>query len=184
MAVVSLTCMYDIQPANAAEARHSLADLILLLQDAVESGASVGFLPPLAAANALEYWKRVLAAIDEGSRVLLLARENGRVIGTVQLDLAGMPNGSHRAEVMKLMVHRDWRRHGLGRALMMLVEEAARTAGRTLLVLDTRQGDPSEQLYSTIGYTRAGVIPQYARSASGELHTTVFFYKALTQSGR
>lgn len=169
--------MYEIQTLSASQASESLADLMLLLQDAVESGASVGFIPPLAASQANRYWEQVFAAVEGGSRMLLAARDNGRLIGAVQLDPAAMPNGSHRAEVMKLMVHRDARRRGIGRALMASVEDAARAAGRSLLVLDTRQGDPSEQLYLGIGYIRAGVIPRYARSASGDLHSTVFFYK-------
>ncbi len=62
---------------------------------------------------------------------------------------------------------------------MSAIEEEARRIGRTTLVLDTRAGDPSEQLYANLGYTRAGVIPEYARSANGALHTTVFMYKLL-----
>jgi hypothetical protein len=59
------------------------------------------------------------------------------------------------------------------------VEESARAAGRTLLVLDTEQGSVAEKLYEKCGYTRAGVIPQYALSADGSLITTVVFYKLL-----
>jgi hypothetical protein len=60
--------------------------------------------------------------------------------------------------------------------------EAARVAaadGRTLLVLDTRHGDPSETLYRSLGYQAAGIIPRYARSASGELHATILMYRDL-----
>ncbi|HYP06549.1 MAG TPA: GNAT family N-acetyltransferase, partial [Bryobacteraceae bacterium] len=71
------------------------------------------------------------------------------------------------------------RGNGVGRALMLRAEELARQMGRTLLVLDTRCGDVAEQLYLKLGYVRAGVIPGYARSASGELHSTVFMYKQL-----
>ncbi len=70
-------------------------------------------------------------------------------------------------------------RRGIGRALMLAIENQARTGGRTTLVLDTREGDPSEALYSQIGYARAGVIPEYARSADGSLHNTVFMYELL-----
>jgi ribosomal protein S18 acetylase RimI-like enzyme len=62
---------------------------------------------------------------------------------------------------------------------MRHAEEAARMRGRTLLVLDTRRGDTAEQLYSKLGYQKAGVIPRYARSASGELHDTVFMYREI-----
>ena len=62
---------------------------------------------------------------------------------------------------------------------MNAIEAEAKQAGRTTLVLDTREGDPSEQLYSKLGYLRAGIIPEYARSTNGSLHTTVFMYKLL-----
>ena len=86
--------------------------LAALLQDAVDSGASVGFLPPVSDEEALAYWSGVEAAVAEGSRVLVLATEaaRGALLGSAQLDLAGRPNASHRAEVAKVMVHRSARR--------------------------------------------------------------------------
>jgi ribosomal protein S18 acetylase RimI-like enzyme len=140
----------------------------------------VGFLPPLDAGEAGRYWQGVEAAIENGSRRLWVAREaNGAIIGTVQLDLETRPNGSHRAEVMKLMVLSLHRRRGIGRALMQAAEEEARRLGRTTLVLDTREGDPSERLYRSRGWVRAGVIPRYARSAGNALDATAIYYKLL-----
>jgi GNAT superfamily N-acetyltransferase len=91
-------------------------------------------------------------------------------------------NGRHRAEVTKLMVHRTARRQGIGRALMVAVEAEARRLGRTTLHLDTREGDPSERLYQTLGWQRAGAIPRWARSADGTLHTTVFYHRVLDEA--
>ncbi len=105
-------------------------------------------------------------------------------MGSVQLALATRGNGLHRAEVQKLIVHRQARHQGIGRALMAALEDTAWQEGRWLLVLDTRQGDAAEQLYEKIGYVRSGTIPQYARSADGSLHTTVFFYKLLDEAGQ
>ena len=169
--------MCEIQSWKAQQARARMDELAALLQDSVEGGASVGFLPPLGIAEARSYWLKVCDTVHPERRILLVALWNGRLAGSVQLDFAGMPNGSHRAEVMKLMVHSDARRRGIGRALMSSIEDAGRRARRSLLVLDTRAGDAAEQLYVQIGYTRAGVIPRYARGASGELHDTVIFYK-------
>jgi len=59
---------------------------------------------------------------------------------------------------------------------MRQLHALARQYGRTLLVLDTRQGDPSELLYRKLGYTRAGVVPGYAGSADGTLAATAFYY--------
>ncbi|MCI0545780.1 MAG: GNAT family N-acetyltransferase [Candidatus Rokubacteria bacterium] len=160
------------------------ARLVALLQDAVESGASIGFLPPLGAAEAAAYWESVAAAIDAGTRVLLVARTRpGEIAGSVQLDLATRANGRHRAEVVRLMVLRRWRRHGLGRALMLATETAARQQGRSTLVLDTRAGDPAEALYRALGWTAAGTIPRFAQSADGSLHATAIYYKLLDPPG-
>jgi len=67
-------------------------------------------------------------------------------------------------------------------ALMQAVEDAARAAGFTLLVLDTKRGDGAEQLYRRLGWTESGVIPNYALNADGTLHDTVVFYKELTET--
>jgi GNAT superfamily N-acetyltransferase len=169
-----------IESLTAEELAGVRAALVDLLQDAVDSGASIGFLPPLAAAEAIAYWDGVGAAVRDGSRVVLVARRDGLdVVGSAQLDLAMRANARHRAEVSKVMVHRRARRQGLGRALMQALEDHARRLGRTTLVLDTREGDPSETLYREAGWTRVGAIPRYARSASGALDGTAIYYKLL-----
>lgn len=63
---------------------------------------------------------------------------------------------------------------------MLAVEAEALKGGRTTLVLDTREGDPSERLYQSLGWQRAGVIPRYARSANGALDGSAFYYKLLS----
>jgi acetyltransferase len=159
--------------------------LVALLKDAVDSGASVGFLPPLAEAEGEAYWRSVAETVRDGSCVLVGARAaDGTLVGTAQLLLATRPNGSHRAEVAKVIVHTKARRRGIGRALMRAIEERARGLGRTTLVLDTRRGDPSEQLYTAVGYILAGVIPRYARSADGALDPSAFYYRLLSEGGQ
>jgi len=164
---------------SAEQAEWEIDQLAALLIDAVDSGASVGFMPPLSGAEALAYWREVIAAMRAGNRVLLVASDGDRVQGSVQLALETRANGDHRAEVMKIFVHRSARRRGLAKALMGEVESTARRSGRTLLVLDTRKGGEAEQLFESIGYVRAGEVPEYARSGDGSLHTTVFFYRQL-----
>jgi acetyltransferase len=153
----------------------ALAELLI---DAVDSGASVGFLPPLSLDAAYAYWHGVDASLPH-NRVLLTADVGGELAGAVQLELAAQPNGTHRAEVQKLFVMRRFRRHGIARALMLALETEAIARGRSLLVLDTRVGDPAERLYEQVGYQRVGVIPAFARSVEGTLDATVLFYKTL-----
>jgi ribosomal protein S18 acetylase RimI-like enzyme len=174
-----------IEVLGAAVAARERGALVALLKDAVDSGASIGFLPPLADVEAEAYWRGVVEAVRDGSCVLLGAREpDGTLVGTAQLVLATRPNGSHRAEVAKVIVHTKARRRGIGRALMLAIEERARGLGRTTLVLDTRRGDPSERLYTSVGYTLVGVIPRYARSADGALDPSAFYYRLLSEGGQ
>jgi ribosomal protein S18 acetylase RimI-like enzyme len=153
--------------------------LIRLLEDSVNGGASVGFLAPLERIEAEAYWSGVYTDAAAQRRVLLVATANGEMLGSVQLELAGRANGRHRAEVQKLMVLRSHRGQGLGTALMAAAEAAARRRDRSLLVLDTRQGDTAERLYERLGYSRAGVIPRFALSSAGTLDATVIFFKEL-----
>ena len=165
-----------LESAGLAANRGALAELLM---DAVNGGASVGYLAPLSKADALDYWRDAESAVGAGSRLLLAAWDGESLAGTVQLLLAGMPNGAHRAEIAKLLVHSKARRKGLGLALMHALEEEARRRHRTLLVLDTEQGTPAEALYRRLGYRELGAIPAYARGSDGELHATVIFYKSL-----
>jgi len=169
-----------IEPLTAGAARAERAALIALLQDVVDDGASVGFLPPLSAEEAGEYWDGVAAALEGGSRRLWVARSPGEgLTGTVQLDLEKRANGNHRAELIKLMVVTRARRRGIARALMLAAEAEARRLGRSTLFLDTRLGDPSEILYRALGWEFAGSIPRYARSAGGGLDANAIYYRLL-----
>ena len=95
----------------------------------------------------------------------------------LEVEGLGLPECSDEALALRFAQ----RGQGIGRRLMEAVEAAAREAGRTLLVLDTRQGDVAEGLYARHGYVRAGAIPMYARSADGTLDATVIFYRLLEQ---
>src|SRR5262245_63545943 len=116
-----------VEALDADQAARELRGLVGLLKDAVDSGASVGYLPPLAEAEGEAYWRGVVDDVRRGSCVLLGAREaDGALVGAAQLLLAMRPNGLHRAEVAKVIVHTKARRRGIGRALMLALEECAR----------------------------------------------------------
>ncbi|HYG88244.1 MAG TPA: GNAT family N-acetyltransferase [Azospirillum sp.] len=156
------------------------AGLETLLEDAVASGASVGFHPPLAPALNAAYWAGVAAQVESGATVLLAVHEpDGTLSGSVQLALCPKQNGPHRAELQKLLVHSAHRRKGLGRRLLAAAEAEAKRLGRTLLVLDTRLGDAGVPLYESAGWIRAGSIPGYTLEVDGSRNTTVLFYRQL-----
>ncbi len=169
----------EIRFLEAPEAASRLTALVELLRDAVEQGASVGFLPPLDEAEARAYWEQVVAELATGARSLAMAWVEGRVAGTAQLVGAGKANARHRAEVSRVLVHSAFRRRGLGAALMRALETRALAQGLSTLVLDTREGDPAERLYQSLGWTRLGAIPQYFRNPDGTLGSTVLYYTLL-----
>jgi GNAT superfamily N-acetyltransferase len=167
---------------NAYQLNDSVGELADLLVDAVEGGASVGFLAPFDRAAAVAFWRERAAAVSAGHLAVWVAQGRDRAIGTVGLVFPDKPNSGHRAELVKLMVHRDARGQGLGRTLLATAEAAAAAAGVTILHLDTETDSPAESLYLSAGWTRLGAIPDYAATPSGELRPTTIFYKRLGAS--
>jgi GNAT superfamily N-acetyltransferase len=155
----------------------ALADVLV---DCVNGGASVSFMHPLSNAKALSFWRQVADGVARGERALLVAEDAAGIVGTVQLLLAQPDNQPHRADVLKMLVHRRARRRGLGEALMQAAEQVARDCGKSLLVLDTASGD-AERLYVRLGWQRCGVIPGYALLPNGEPCDTTYFYRVLAR---
>ncbi|MET9017534.1 GNAT family N-acetyltransferase [Streptomyces olivaceoviridis] len=165
---------------DGTRVRDRADDLAALLADTVASGASVGFLAPLGHAQAVAWWRERAEATAAGRLAVWAALDpRDRVTGTVGLAYPDKPNSRHRAELVKLMVHRCARGQGLGRRLLTTAEQAAAADGRTLLHLDTETGSPAEELYRSAGWTRAGTIPDYAASPAGVLRPTTLYYKRL-----
>ena len=153
--------------------------LARVLVDAIDSDAGVSFLHPLEPERAQEFWRGVADDVAAGRRALLVAEDDAGIVGTVQLVLAQPENQPHRADLSKMLVHRRGRRRGLGAALLDAAEEAARDCGKTLLVLDTNSGSDAERLYTRMGWTRVGEIPDFSIQPRGGLRATTVFYKKL-----
>jgi GNAT superfamily N-acetyltransferase len=166
---------------DAGAAARDVAMLAEVLHAVVHGGAGVSFVVPFSADDARAFWiEAVLPAVMARRRRVLVARLDGRIVGTVQLDPAWAPNQPHRAEVLKLLVHPDARRRGIARALMLGLETLARDHGWTLLTLDTWTGQAGEQLYRSLGYVAVGTIPRFARgSTTPELDSATIMYKEL-----
>lgn len=171
--------MVEIRRLTADEGRQHLDALAEVLVDCVEGGASVSFLSPLSSDDAAAFFEEVLEDVRNADRILLAAFLDSKLVGTVQILLAMPPNQPHRADVAKLLVLRSARGLGVGRRLMEHVEETSRLAGKALLVLDTATGGAGERLYTSMGWTRVGVIPQYALYPDGAWCDTTIFWKQL-----
>lgn len=171
----------SISRLAAAEVEARLDELSGLLHACVEEGASINFIHPYSLEDARRFWARkVLPRVSDQELTVLVAEQDGRIVGSVQLDCDTPPNQVHRADIKKLLVHPDFQRRGIGRRLMADIETIARRYGRSLLTLDTRSGDKGEPLYLSVGFIAAGTIPAYSRDArSDRLDAATFMYKPL-----
>ena len=185
-----MTSPITLQRLDGAQALAAVDALADVLIDCVEGGASVSFMLPLTRERATAFWRKVADSVARGERVLLVARaddsdmpghddRHGRIVGTVQLILDLPENQPHRADVAKMLVHRDARRQGVAQKLMTAVDDIARTEGRHVLVLDTVTGGDAERLYQRSGWQRAGDVPKFALMPDGEFCATTFYYKHL-----
>ncbi|KWO84630.1 acetyltransferase [Burkholderia ubonensis] len=133
----------------------ALSDVLI---DCVEGGASVSFMLPISRDTAARFWRQVADGVIRGERILLVAE---------------------RADVAKMLVHRDARRQGVGARLMAAADDAARAAGKAVLVLDTVTGSDAARLYERAGWQRVGDVPNYALMPDGRYCATTFFHKQL-----
>src|SRR4051812_25282352 len=169
-------------PTWSVRRLHALADAQLdgladVLIDCVEGGASVSFMHPLTRDRAVAFWRRVAQGVAAGERARRVAEDAQGLCGTVQLVLDQPENQPHRADLVKMLVHRRARRQGLGEALMRAAEETARACGKTLLVLDAVTTGDAARLYARLGWTRVGDIPDYALYPNGGFCSTTVFYR-------
>lgn len=157
----------------------AIAALSDVLIDCVEGGASVSFMLPMTQSKADAFWRNTAASVARGERIVLAAEDaDGTIIGTVTVIVQQPENQPHRGDVAKMLVHRRARKQGIGAALLAAAEQSARTAGKTLLVLDTASAD-AERLYARQGWQRCGVIPDYALLPDGPPCATTIYFKFL-----
>ncbi|WP_373987517.1 GNAT family N-acetyltransferase [Duganella sp. BuS-21] len=184
---MTATSSITVRRVSAEEALHDAtrgeplaAALTDILINCVEGGASVSFMLPLPRTHALAFWRGALEGAARGERVLLVAETgDGRIVGTVQLVTAQPDNQPHRADVAKMLVHRDARRQGVAAQLLTAVDQAARAEKKTVLVLDTVTGSDAERLYQRAGWQLVGVVPNFALMPDGAYCGTTFFHKQL-----
>jgi len=168
-----------IRTITAAELESVLPDLVQIFRDVVNGGVPLGFLAPITLQTAHEYWLSVVPELEAGTRILLVAQNDGGVLGSGQLALAQRPNSQHRAELQKLFVARAARGMGIGQLLMQALEDVALEHGRTLIQLNTRVGLDAVGFYRRLGYREVGVIPGWTKDAEGRRYDHIEFYKEI-----
>ena len=168
---------FDILPLSSEpKVITALADLLI---DTVTNGGSVGFMHPLAPQTAKTFWENSLAAADRQERIVLGAYDGDTLVATVTLLLNCPENQPHRAEIAKMMTRVTHRGLGIARTLVQTAEQLAIDRGRTLLNLDTAAEEGAAGFYESLGFQKAGTIPDYALKPHGGLTATIIYWKRI-----
>ena len=111
-----------------------------------------------------DYLDRVTDVPTRAWHALVLgAVEDGRVLGSVTVELTGRIPGGHpraplepdQAHVRMLGVHPDFHRLGIARRLMEATADEARRAGKRRITLETTESmRAAQRLYESMGYRR------------------------------
>jgi RimJ/RimL family protein N-acetyltransferase len=124
--------------------------------------------------------RRYLRAIRRSPHAAVLVAENsGRIVGRLSIARDPHPASRHVADV-GLMVEREFRRRGAGRALMHAAESWARKAGVSKLELHVFPYNTAAiSLYESLGYVREGLRQGHYRRGD-ELLDAVLMAKELS----
>jgi len=160
---------------------NDLNDLCDAAEEGIKAGGGFGWLTPPPRPVMESFWRGVLLIPD---RMLFVGRLDGVIAGTAQL-LRPARNNEAQAHGAAMTTHfvAPWARgHGLARAIVLAVEDAARTAGALVLNLDVRETQEAAiQLYQSLGYSGWGTHPRYAR-VDGRWVAGLYLWKDLTAS--
>ena len=157
----------------------ALPELAILFREVVNETGTLGFLPTMADDESLNYWLSLRADLRAGTRILLAAYDGERIVGSGQLAFPRWPSAHHRAEIHKVFVAKETRGRGVGRLIVRALQKVAKLRGRTLLLLNARDGGPGERLYLELGFKKVGVIPGYAAGLDGSRHDSGVFYQEI-----
>jgi ribosomal protein S18 acetylase RimI-like enzyme len=111
-----------------------------------------------------DYRRRIADVASRADHtVVLVAIEEGHILGTVTLELEDRVPGGHerpaleanQAHVRMLGVHPEVRGRGIGKRLMYACIDHARRAGKSVMTLDTtEQMKAAQRLYESMGFRR------------------------------
>ena len=136
--------------------------------DVTNAGGSVGFVPPVTAADVEPALEHLVRGVHERGDALVVLTVEGELAGFAGLVLSGHVLKQHWASVLRVQIHPRHQGRGLGRALMDGVHETARRHGWEFVHLTVRGGTGNQDFYARLGYREVGRIPGALRVAPGD----------------
>ena len=124
-------------------------------------------------ANSIDQWDETypnseIILSDLKARTYFVAEENGEIIGGINIDekqdptyltIDGKDKSNQFLVVHRLAVKEEFWQIGIGKKLMLFVEEVVGEEGYQSIRLDTYSGNPKAmEFYKKLGYTQLGHI--------------------------
>ncbi|HYZ62267.1 MAG TPA: GNAT family N-acetyltransferase [Acetobacteraceae bacterium] len=150
---------------------------------AIIDGGGFGWIRPPGRLALQSYFCGVLLVPE---RQLYIARLDDVIVGSAQLVRPPRNNEAQAfsATVMHAFIAPYARGHGLARMMTQRVEDGARALGYQVLNLDVRETQTAAiRLYESLGFTRWGEHPYYAR-VGGQTIRGIYFMKLLQEDRR
>src|ERR1700736_4303964 len=157
-----------------------LDDLSEATESAIVEGGGFGWLKPPPRQVLENYWKGVLLVPE---RRLVVGRLDGMICGSAQLSRSPRNNEAQAmAGTVTTAFVAPWARgHGIGRRIVLEIEQLARELALLVLNLDLRDTQrPAIQRHETLGYRRCG-SPPFHGLVEGEFVPGHYYYKRLDE---
>lgn len=154
-------------------------ELVEIWVAATNAGGALGLLAPTtpqdAEVLAAPTWQRLL----DGTDVLIVARDEGQLVGWCVLEARGGVLSRHWRSVKRLQVHPDRQGEGHGRLLLQAAGRTARRLGLEALHLTVRGGTGTEAFYLAAGYVEVGRLPGALRLGASDDRDEIHLWRDL-----
>lgn len=136
--------------------------LHVLIAEMVQEGAALGWVDVPARDEVGELVADLIAASDDDNACLILAEDGEQFLGFAYWTRREMETERPHADVGRVGVSARARGMGLGRRLLQMLVDEARTAGIEVLTLDVRGNNHAAMaLYEHFGFKEYGRLPNY-----------------------
>jgi GNAT superfamily N-acetyltransferase len=136
--------------------------------DVSNAGGAVGFVPPVTPEDVEPALEHLLEGLRTRGDVLVVLTVDGALAGFAGLVTSAHVLKKHWATVLRVQIHPDYQKRGLGRMLVQGVHDVARRHGWEFLHLTVRGGTGIQAFYARLGYVEVGRIPDALRVAPGD----------------
>lgn len=116
--------------------------------------------PPTAESES-RWFEGLLRAVSERRKIVAVAEVDGRAVGICEVTVRGPPERGELSHVadLGLLVHRGYRRQGIGEALLRDVLAGARGRFELVVLSVFSVNEGAKHLYQKVGFLRYGTLP-------------------------